>query len=268
MANGSRNVWRQMTVAIPAEFAGASFRAALEGRGIDVEGETRTVDKPMESILGRISAPAWGRPTPRILALHVSRPLPDYLEVINKESNNLFAEIVFRAVGRVSEGVGSPESGALAVRNALNSIGVDTAGLIQFDGSGLTEGDRVSAETFVQTIQAMSAGPMWPEYWASLPRAGTPRELGRMYRTAAAGNLRAKTGTIDGVSALSGMVRTADGERLAFSILVNDSPSQNRAKWVENQIGAETRLISPVARTRPGDHGRDSASGVEPYDRR
>lgn len=239
MANGSRDVWRQMTVAIPAEFAGASFRAALEGRGIDVEGETRTVDKPMESILGRISAPAWGRPTPRILALHVSRPLPDYLEVINKESNNLFAELVFRAVGRVSEGVGSPEAGALAVRNALNSIGVDTAGLVQFDGSGLTEGDRVSAGTFVQTIQAMSAGPMWPEYWASLPRAGTPRELGRMYRTAAAGNLRAKTGTIDGVSALSGMVRTADGERLAFSILVNDSPSQNRAKWVENQIGAE-----------------------------
>jgi LysM repeat protein len=63
-----------------------------------------------------------------------------------------------------------------------------------------------------------------------------------MYRTAAAGNLRAKTGTIEGVSALSGMVRSADGERLAFSIIINDSPSQTRAERVENQIGA--RLAS------------------------
>jgi D-alanyl-D-alanine carboxypeptidase/D-alanyl-D-alanine-endopeptidase (penicillin-binding protein 4) len=164
------------------------------------------------------------------------------LEVINKESNNLFAELVFRAVGRVSEGVGSPEAGALAVRNSLQSIGIDTGGLVQFDGSGLTGGDRASAGAFVETIRAMSEGPFWPEYWASLPQAGIRRELGRMYRSAAAGNLRAKTGTIEGVSALSGMVRSADGERLAFSILVNDSPSQTRAKRVENQIG--TRLAS------------------------
>jgi hypothetical protein len=60
-----------------------------------------------------------------------------------------------------------------------------------------------------------------------------------MYRTAAAGNLRAKTGTIENVSALSGMVRSEDGERLAFSIMVNASPSQTRAKRVENVIGAE-----------------------------
>ncbi len=59
-----------------------------------------------------------------------------------------------------------------------------------------------------------------------------------MYRTAAAGNLRAKTGTIEGVSALSGMVRSRDQERLAFSILLNGTPSTTRAKRVENFIGA------------------------------
>lgn len=70
-----------------------------------------------------------------------------------------------------------------------------------------------------------------------------------MYRTAAAGNLRAKTGTIERVSALSGLVRAADGERLAFSILLNRAPSVARAKAVENQIGA--RLAS-FARGVPG----------------
>jgi D-alanyl-D-alanine carboxypeptidase/D-alanyl-D-alanine-endopeptidase (penicillin-binding protein 4) len=238
MASNSRDVWRQMTVAVPAEFAGASFRASLEERGIEVRGVTRTVELPRHSVAGRLSAPALGRPGGKILARHVSRPLSDYLEVINKESNNLFAELVFRTVGRAAGGVATPEASALAVRTTLGRIGVDTVGMMQLDGSGLAGGNRVSAGVFVQIIKGMSQGPLWAEYWASLPRAGTRRELGRMYRTAAADNLRAKTGTIDGVSALSGMVRSGDGERLAFSLLVNGSPSQTRAKRVENQIGA------------------------------
>jgi len=249
MVVGTRDVWRQMTVAHPADFVGASFRAAVEERGIVIEGATRTVEVPMNSSVRRLSAPGLGRPGTRVLASHTSRPLSEYLAVINMESNNLFAELVFRAIGRVATGVGSPEASAMAVRRTLQRIGVDTVGLVQLDGSGLSGGNRVSAGAFVQIIEGMSRGPLWREYWASLPRAGTRRELGRMYRTAAAGNLRAKTGTIDGVSALSGMVRSADGERLAFSLLVNDSPSQSRAKRVENQIG--TRLAE--FRRAPGE---------------
>lgn len=234
---GSSDVWRQMTVAVPADFAGASLRATLEERGVAVGGETRTVLHPHASAVGRISAPAMGRSGARIVATHVSRPLTDYLEVINKQSHNLFAELVFRSMGRAVEGIGTRAASARTVKRTLHLIGVDTADLVQVDGSGLAAGNRVSAAAFVQTIQGMSNGALWPAYWASLPRAGTRRELGRMYQTAAADNLRAKTGTIEGVSALSGMVRSADGERLAFSLLVNGSRSQNRAKWVENQIG-------------------------------
>ena len=84
----------------------------------------------------------------------------------------------------------------------------------------------------------MAETEQWPAYWASLPTAGQPRELRRMYSTAAAGNLRAKTGTIEGVSALTGMVQSRDQERLAFSILLNGTPSTTRAKRVENIIGA------------------------------
>jgi D-alanyl-D-alanine carboxypeptidase/D-alanyl-D-alanine-endopeptidase (penicillin-binding protein 4) len=251
VTRSARDVWRQMTVAVPAEFAGASFRAVAEERGIVVTGETRVVGKPGESVLGRLAAPALGKPGARLLATHVSRPLRDYLEVTNKESNNLFAELLFRSLGRVSSGIGSPEASSAAVRTTLHSIGVDTTGLVQVDGSGLAEGNQVSAGAFVQIIAGMNTSPLWPDFWASLPQAGTRRELGRMYRTAAAGNLRAKTGTIEGVSALSGMVRSKDGERLAFSILVNDSPSQTRAKRVENLIGARLASFQRTAGSVP-----------------
>lgn len=65
-----------------------------------------------------------------------------------------------------------------------------------------------------------------------------------MQGTEAAGNLRAKTGTIEDVSALSGVVRSQDSERLAFSILVNGTPSTTRAKRVENQIGVRLASFS------------------------
>ena len=237
ISSNSRDVWRQMTVAVPADFVGSSFRAALEGRGIVVNGTTRSIEQPIRSVVGRLSSPALGRPGARILARHTSNPLSDYLEVVNKESNNLFAELIFRAIGRVDSGVGSPSASANAVRETLVALGVDTKGLFQVDGSGLSGENRVSAASFVDLIRRMSEGPLWPDYWASLPRAGTRYELSRMYQTAAANNLRAKTGTIDGVSALTGMVRTQDGERIAFSLIVNNSPSIGRAKRIENEIG-------------------------------
>ena len=251
LAQNSRDVWRQMTVAVPADFVGASFQAALEGRGITVRGETRRVELPVESVVKRLSAPALNRPGARILARHTSQPLSEYLAVVNKESNNLFSELIFRAVGRADSGLGSPHASSEAVRGSLLALGIDTSGLQQYDGSGLSSENRVSAATFVDLFRRMSAGPFWPPFWASLPRAGTRGELGRMYRSAAAGNLRAKTGTIEGVSALSGVVRSRDGERLAFSLIVNDSPSQTRAKRVENEIGVRLANFQRSPGTAP-----------------
>ena len=251
---GAKDVWREMTVPVPAHFAASVFRATLEERGIELLGDVRTVDEPTESVVDRISAPALGRRGSRILARHVSDPLSVYLAVINKESNNLFAELVFRTLGRVTSGVGSPEASAAAVRTALGEVGVDMSDVVQLDGSGLSAGSRVSASTFVEVIERMAASPTWPEYWGSLPQAGTRRELGRMFGTPAAGNLRAKTGTIEGVSALTGMVRSRSGERLAFSLLVNNTRSNSRAKAVENQVGAILasfgRDVSPNAALR------------------
>jgi D-alanyl-D-alanine carboxypeptidase/D-alanyl-D-alanine-endopeptidase (penicillin-binding protein 4) len=244
---GGRGAWREITVSDPAAFAVSVFRSVLEAQGIEVLGRERVVNDPRASLLGRrkVTAPARrqeGRV--RILATHVSPPLRDYLAVVNKRSNNLYTELVFRTLGRLSQGVGSPDAGAAAVAASLTELGVDLTGLVQMDGSGLSAANRVRPTTFVDLLARMSSSPEWPEYWASLPVAGVRRELGRMYDTPAAGNLRAKTGTIEGVSALSGVVQTRDGERLAFSFLVNGTPSTDRAKRVENDLGVSLASFS------------------------
>ncbi|MDP2958753.1 MAG: D-alanyl-D-alanine carboxypeptidase/D-alanyl-D-alanine-endopeptidase [Longimicrobiales bacterium] len=244
---GGRPAWREITVSVPAAFGISVFRFVLESRGVQVLGRDRVVSLPRESSVGgpRVTAPALQRaPRTRILATHVSPPLRDYLAVVNKKSNNLFTELVFRGLGRDRFGTGSPEASARAVAASLAPLGVDTARLAQLDGSGLSAGNRVRVATFVDVFSRMASSDEWGEFWATLPEAGNRRELARMYRTPAAGNLRAKTGTIQGVSALSGVVQSRDGERLAFSIIVNGTPSTTRAKRVENEIGVRLASFS------------------------
>jgi D-alanyl-D-alanine carboxypeptidase/D-alanyl-D-alanine-endopeptidase (penicillin-binding protein 4) len=239
VTRGARDIWRQMTVSSPPHFAASALRAVLVERGIRVHGGIHVVETPANSIVGRITAPTVaGRSRTRILAKHVSPPLREYLAVVNKRSTNLYAELLFRTVGRSVDGRGGPLASARAVLDAVAELGVRTTDLVLLDGSGLSAGSRVTAGSFVALLAGMAEADQWPVYWASLPVAGRRGELGRMYRTAAAGNLRAKTGTIEGVSALSGMVRSQDQERLAFSILLNGTPSTTRAKRVENIIGA------------------------------
>ena len=255
IALGARDAWRQMTVSSPPHFTASVFRNVLLERGIRILGDIRVVRSPQESVLTTSTSPTHHeRSRGRILAKHTSAPLSEYISVINKRSNNLFAELVFRTMGRTQEGLGSPEAGARAVSAALTEIGVPMEGVVQLDGSGLAAGNRTSAGTFVSLLQRMAETETWDHYWASLPQAGTRRELRRMYQTAAAGNLRAKTGTIEGVSALSGIVRSRDEERLAFSILLNGTPSTTRAKRVENLVGA--RLAEFVRSPERGPNAR------------
>ena len=264
VTRGARDVWRQMTVSSPPHFAASALRAVLVERGIRVRGGIHVVETPANSIVGRITAPTVaGRSRTRILAKHVSAPLREYLAVVNKRSNNLYAELLFRTVGRSVEGRGGPMASARAVLDAVAELGVRTTDLVLLDGSGLSAGSRLTAGAFVALLAGMADTAQWPVYWASLPVAGRRRELGRMYRTAAAGNLRAKTGTIEGVSALSGMVRSRDQERLAFSILLNGTPSTTRAKRVENIIGARLARFARAPGQAPvvTDAGATPAAG-------
>ncbi len=245
IALGGREVWRRLPVPDPLLFAGHGFRHSMEAAGIHLEGRVRTVRDPGSSRLGLggPTSPLRGPAPPRILVSHTSPPLLDILRVVNKESHNLFAEAVLRTLGQVVLGEGSAEGGSRVVERFLvEEVGVPPGHVRVRDGSGLSPGNRVSAAALVQLLGHMSTSPLWEDFWGTLPQAGLRRELPRMMGTPAAGNLRAKTGTLEGVSALSGMVRTRSGERILFAILSNDVHSAYRAKRAEDRIGV--RLAS------------------------
>jgi D-alanyl-D-alanine carboxypeptidase/D-alanyl-D-alanine-endopeptidase (penicillin-binding protein 4) len=243
---GGADVWRQLPVSDPLEFTGRQFRRALEARGIRVSGAVRTLRDPAESLLGPRSGPEK-KPEFTILAELESPPLLEILRPINKRSNNFLAETVGKLLGRIVMGEGSFEGGSQAVEAFLvDEVGVDPAQIRIRDGSGLSAENRASAAVFVETLAYMADSPHWEAFAETLPVAGVRRELGRMYRTPAAQNLRAKTGTMDSVSALSGEVNTLSGERIFFSILSNEVASEYRAKRAEDQVGS--RLASLTRR--------------------
>jgi D-alanyl-D-alanine carboxypeptidase/D-alanyl-D-alanine-endopeptidase (penicillin-binding protein 4) len=214
----------------PVQMAGERFRAALARAGITVRGGLRVVRDPARSSAG-FHGPG---PTGRVLAVHRSPPLKEVVRVTNHVSHNLFADEALRTVGRVAGGQGSFAAGERAVAQML----AGSAAPRMLDGSGLSRLDRASARTLVDLLARMARSPEGPAFRASLPVAGSQSGLRRMYATDAAGNLRAKTGTLATVSALSGYVTAANGERLAFSIITNDVALTSAAKNAENRFGA------------------------------
>lgn len=246
---GGADVWRRLPVPDPLRFTGVQLKRSLEARGVRIGGSVVTIRDPATSRLSQPWAPteAEGVPWPRILATQDSPPLLDLLRVINKESNNFLAEVVAKTVGRVVLGDGSFAGGGRAIEKfLLEEVGVPREEFRVRDGSGLSAENQASASVFVETLEYMASSPFWEEFLNTLPEAGVRRELGRMYRSPAARNLRAKTGTMDRVSALSGLVRTRSGERILFSILSNEVASTYRAKRAEDQLG-----IRLASLTRP-----------------
>lgn len=261
-------IWRRITVSDPAGFAAARLRAALESEGIEVAGSARSLRDRGESPLpdSAVWAPAMDDArTPRILAEHRSAPLLRLLWVVNRQSHNLYAESIARTVGRVVAGDGSFESAAEVMRSFLvDRLGVPDDEARPVDGSGLSPENRLSPYALVRVLDHLAASDDWPAFWSTLPQAGNWRELRRMYGSPAAENLRAKTGTLRSVSALSGVVEAENGERLAFSILSNDVPSTSAAKAVEDRIGIALASFSRPAPPADGADREEPLLEMEP----
>ncbi|HET9985424.1 MAG TPA: D-alanyl-D-alanine carboxypeptidase/D-alanyl-D-alanine-endopeptidase [Longimicrobiales bacterium] len=257
---GGGTITRVVPVADPAQYAAAALRQALEQRGVTVTGQARSVhDAAQSPVTGRaVFAPAFQQGTPaHVLTIYRSPPLIDILDILMHLSHNMFAEQTLRTVGRVALGEGSIEAGYRAVQNMLHcETGSDSLTLQMYDGSGLSPLNRTSSRSIVRLLSFAATSPIYEPLFRTLPEAGHPHLL-RMFQTAAQNNLRAKTGTIDRVSSLSGFVRAANGERLAFSIISNGDPSTWKAKRVEDAIGARLASFSrpgveaPLAETEP-----------------
>jgi serine-type D-Ala-D-Ala carboxypeptidase/endopeptidase (penicillin-binding protein 4) len=164
------------------------------------------------------------------------------LTFLEKVSDNLAAECVLKTIAaRKIGGAGSAGSGITCVHQLLTRLGVDTTRVSVADGSGLSRYNLTSPSTIVRLLQAVYRDDeSFPTLYHALPIAGIDGTIGsRMKNTLAAGNLRAKTGSLSGVSALSGYVRTLDGEMLGFSILMQNFPGAVKPyRGVQDAIGA------------------------------
>ena len=143
-----------------------------------------------------------------------------------KVSQNLYAETLIKAIGGARDGLGTFDGGLNAVRATLTSWGVPADSYVNADGSGLSRYNYLAASTVTAILERIYKDDRHrAPFIATLPIAGKEGEgtmATRMRRTRAAGNAAAKTGSISNVRALSGYVRTRDGEMLVFSILAND----------------------------------------------
>lgn len=155
-----------------------------------------------------------------------SEPLTILLAKVNQDSNNLFAEALLRILSNRSE----HHTGLEIVRESLTELGVDPDSYILQDGSGLSRQNLVSPEALVQTLRLMAKTPDAEIYRESLAVAGVSGTLKKRFLdTPIQGNLQGKTGTISGVSALSGYLKIPNYQPLVFSIIVNQSTQPTSA---------------------------------------
>ena len=225
VSRGAPPVERRLAVWKPELLALGLFGDALRARGITVK-QAGIATTPAEAVT----------------IAEKGRPVGDLVRFTLKESDNLAAESLLKLMALKATGKpGSADSGSMAIRNYLEQSHVPVEKQAVVDGSGVSRYNLTNADTLVRVLEAVYRDrDSYSLFYASLPIAGKDGTLAaRMKGTSAEGNLRGKTGTMTGVSALSGYLDTADGEQLAFSIIIqNYTGSAQRARDVQDRIGA------------------------------
>jgi D-alanyl-D-alanine carboxypeptidase/D-alanyl-D-alanine-endopeptidase (penicillin-binding protein 4) len=225
-----------LAVEDPAEFTAAAFVEALRTRGVTVKAGASSRHKysngtgdfiaeraePLKLdpvVVPMVAAPLDDR---KVLATSNSVPVAQDIAVINKVSQNLHAELLLRLLGKIYGKEGSFAQGTRVVRQFMLGAGVDDNDFFFYDGSGLSQDDRITPRAFTQLLTYAARQP-WGLAWRwSLPVAGVDGTLVNHFRNSPLkGRVWAKTGTHNEVSALTGYLDSASGKTVAFSILVN-----------------------------------------------
>src|SRR5215510_8048067 len=243
-----------LSVHDPALWAGALFKQALTARGITVDGKTRSRDF-------RTAEPEKFDPLKAIeLASQDSQSLGEIVRRTNKESNNLFAELILRAVGkdrgtsvpdsdpRKNATRGDDEAGAAVIRQWLESKAITTKSVAIHDGSGLSRLDLVTPEATGRLLLAMTNSKAAALFHDSLPIAGQDGTLTSRLKKIK-GRIFAKTGTLTYTHSLSGYATSQDSQILVFSIVCNDAISDRGAAAVVDDIAtaiADSRAVHPA----------------------
>lgn len=215
----------------PADAAAAVFRAELTAAGV------RVVNTPR-----RLPAAPGATPVASVSSATLAQIVQRVLEV----SDNAGAEVLLRHVGLAARGEGSFAAGRQGVVRALAGAGIRLGASVLHDGSGLSRADRLAPAVLVSVLR-WAASPKHPELRpviTGLPVAGFTGSLSdRMGEGApdGRGRVRAKTGTLSGVSSLAGIAVDADGTVLAFALMADRVPEQRK-------FLAQTTLDTAAAR--------------------
>jgi D-alanyl-D-alanine carboxypeptidase/D-alanyl-D-alanine-endopeptidase (penicillin-binding protein 4) len=201
------------------------FCELLKERGIRISGNARASQEQIPVRENNTS----------LLYVHYSEPLSEIIKIINKKSHNLYAESLLQTIGAEVDGEGSREKGSSAERDIISQMGLGQVDL--FDGCGLSRQNEVSPLQVVNLLKYMHEQPYWDVFYKSLAIGGIDGTLeGRFSQPDFCGRVYAKTGSIGGVSALSGYLTAKNGKMFAFSIMVNNTYRSKLARRVEDYI--------------------------------
>ncbi|MDQ1347987.1 MAG: D-alanyl-D-alanine carboxypeptidase/D-alanyl-D-alanine-endopeptidase [Acidobacteriota bacterium] len=210
----------------PTAYFGASLKAALAEEGVVVDGAI---------------VPAHGSPGGawELVTTHRS-DLARTLEVTNKRSQNFYAESLAKLLGWKVRGEGSWAAGVGVVGDFLSGLGIAPGSFSLADGSGLSRGNLMSPRSMTGLLEQMYFHALGRDFLRSLPFSGEQglKWQRRLARAPYAGNVFAKTGTINGVSTLSGYAKAVSGKVYAFSILFNQVRSNAGAHAAQDRIVA------------------------------
>jgi len=213
----------------PALLFAYLLRASLAERGVKISGKTRATNA---LIAPTPNTAAVSLPPVEVATLQ-SRPLSLIAAQTLKPSQNLYTELILRTLGKVAAppptaatlNRTSESAGIEAVKAFLREAGVTPSSLVLTDGSGLSRNDMITTGATLQLLTYMHRHRYAAAFRDALPIAGVDGTLRNRFKgTVAENNLRAKTGTLSSANSLSGYVRDAAGEQLAFSIIVNNYP--------------------------------------------
>jgi serine-type D-Ala-D-Ala carboxypeptidase/endopeptidase (penicillin-binding protein 4) len=223
------------------------LRSSLNQKGVVITGKSRTTGEAQPAVISGVPVNGTNGSLQNEIATLQSPPFSVIAAQTLKPSQNLYTELILRTLGKVTPppattsilGQTSEDLGLEAVKTFLKTVGIRPEALSLDDGSGLSRNDMITAEASVQLLTFMSKHRYASVFRDALPIAGVDGTLrNRMKGTPAENNLRAKTGSLSSASSLGGYMTTAAGEKLAFSIMVNNYP---------RDFDARSACIDPIA---------------------
>ncbi|OIJ12931.1 D-alanyl-D-alanine carboxypeptidase/D-alanyl-D-alanine-endopeptidase [Anaerobacillus arseniciselenatis] len=221
MIENSISVWE------PTDFTLYLFKLSLKDHGIKLTEKMKRGATPTEATM---------------LTKHSSKPLSQLIVPLMKLSNNAYAEMFTKEMGKKIHWEGNWEKGLEVIGAELEKLGLDPNQLFLRDGSGISHVNLISTNQISKLLYEIQRQEWFPLFFDSLPVAGSEDELEggtlryRLKGTSTYRNVHAKTGTLTTVSSISGYTKTKAGEILTFSIILNNLIDDYSGKSIEDQI--------------------------------